>query len=45
MNDKGVTKDTGKFDEEVIYKGTRFKFSIEMLNESEEEKIYFLHLD
>ncbi|MCT7606851.1 MULTISPECIES: RAMP superfamily CRISPR-associated protein [Aliarcobacter] len=44
MNDKGVTKDTGKFDEEVIYKGTRFKFSIEMLNESEEEKIYFLQL-
>ena len=44
MNDKGVTKDTGKFDEEVIYKGTRFKFSIEMINETQEDKNNFFHL-
>ena len=44
MNDKGVTKDTGKFDEEVIYKGTRFKFSIEMLNENEDDKNNFFQL-
>lgn len=44
INDKGITKDTGKFDEEVIYKGTRFKFSIEMLNETQEDKNNFLQL-
>jgi CRISPR/Cas system CSM-associated protein Csm3 (group 7 of RAMP superfamily) len=44
MNDKGVTKDTGKFDEEVIYKGTQFKFSIEMLNENKDDKNNFLEL-
>lgn len=30
---KGVAKDQSKFDEEVVYKGSRFKFSIEMLDE------------
>ena len=44
MNDKGVTKDTGKFDEEVIYKGSRFKFSIEMLNENADDEENFLNL-
>ena len=44
MNDKGVTIKNAKFDEEVIYKGTRFKFSIEMLNENEEDKNNFLQL-
>jgi len=27
IDDKGVTKDGAKFDEEVVYKGTKFKFS------------------
>ena len=33
ITDKGVAKDNSKFDEEVVYKGTRFKFSIEVLEE------------
>ena len=31
LNSKGVAEDTGKFDEEVIFKGTRFAFDIEMV--------------
>jgi CRISPR/Cas system CSM-associated protein Csm3 (group 7 of RAMP superfamily) len=30
---KGVTKNGAKFDEEVVYKGARFKFSIEFIEE------------
>lgn len=30
ITDKGVAKEQGKFDEEVIFKGTRFAFDIEM---------------
>jgi len=33
MTDKGVAKPSSKFDEEVVYKGSRFKFSIEMLED------------
>ena len=33
INDKGVAKEHSKFDEEVLYKGTRFKFSIEMMED------------
>jgi len=33
INDKGVAKKGSKFDEEVVYKGTRFKFSIEVLDD------------
>lgn len=33
INDKGVTRNGAKFDEEVVYKGTRFKFSIEFIEE------------
>jgi len=40
ISEKGVAKKHGKFDEEVVYKGSRFKFSIEMLeNESSFEKL------
>jgi len=35
INDKGVAKEHSKFDEEVVYGGARFKFSIEMLDEKE----------
>lgn len=35
INAKGVAKDTGKYDEEVVYKGTRFKFSIEFLKDDQ----------
>jgi len=33
INDKGVAKENSKFDEEIVYKGTRFKFSIEMIED------------
>lgn len=36
INSKGVTKDGAKFDEEVVYKGSRFKFSIEFIEEDKE---------
>lgn len=32
----GATKDAGKFDEEVVFKGTRFKFSLEFDGSKEE---------
>lgn len=38
LTSKGVAKDTGKFDEEVIYKGTRFAFDIEMVASGNEEQ-------
>lgn len=34
LTDKGVAKNAGKFDEEVIYKGCRFVFDIEMVVKS-----------
>jgi len=33
ITEKGVAKEHGKFDEEVVYKGSRFRFSIEMLDD------------
>jgi len=35
INDKGVAKENSKFDEEIVYKGTRFKFAMEMLESQE----------
>lgn len=35
INHKGVTENAGKFDEQVVYKGTRFCFEIEMLAKDE----------
>lgn len=41
INHQGVTKDSGKFDEEVIIKGSRFCFEMEMISsENEQEKFY-----
>lgn len=37
INSKGVTIDKSKYDEEVIYKGTRFNFRIEMIESCEDE--------
>ena len=34
INEKGVTKNGAKFDEEVLYKGSKFKFSIEFIEEN-----------
>ena len=33
ITDKGVANEHSKFDEEVVYKGARFKFSLEMLED------------
>ena len=34
ITDKGVAKEHSKFDEEVIFKGTRFKFEIELIGDT-----------
>lgn len=44
ITDKGVAKDNSKFDEEVLYRGTRFKFSIEMIEEDKESFYAILNL-
>ena len=36
ITDKGVAKEHSKFDEEVLYKGARFKFSIELIENDED---------
>lgn len=36
INHKGVTADNGKFDEQVVYAGTRFCFEMEMVGYKEE---------
>jgi len=35
IDDKGVAKEHSKFDEEVVYKGSRFKFLVEMIDDKE----------
>lgn len=44
INEKGVCKDGAKYDKEVIFKGTRFKFSLEMCLENDDEKGLFFEL-
>jgi CRISPR/Cas system CSM-associated protein Csm3 (group 7 of RAMP superfamily) len=44
INSKGVTEKGAKFDEEVVYKGTRFKFSIEFIEEQKETFAEILNL-
>jgi len=36
ITDKGVALEHSKFDEEVVYKGTQFKFSIEMIEDKKD---------
>ena len=43
INTKGVVDGSGKFDEEVVYKGTRFKFSIELIEANQESFISLLN--
>lgn len=38
INYRGVASDTGKFDEQVLFKGTRFCFEIEMLSHEKEKQ-------
>lgn len=35
INDRGTAEDNGKFDNEVVYKGTRFVFEIELISEKD----------
>ncbi|ENQ6654071.1 hypothetical protein ACEQH8_000464 [Campylobacter lari] len=44
ISSKGVTKNAAKFDEEIIYKGSRFKFSMEMPVNSEQDEKDFNHI-
>jgi len=37
ITDKGVAKESAKFDEEVVYKGSRFRFSLELIGDQEDE--------
>lgn len=45
ITDKGVAKEHSKFDEEIIYKGARFRFSIEMLEDEEAFDALLLQLE
>ena len=47
INDKGCAEDNGKFDGQVVYKGTRFCFEMELLSKGGEEdrKFYEQLLD
>jgi CRISPR/Cas system CSM-associated protein Csm3 (group 7 of RAMP superfamily) len=40
ITDKGVAKEHSKFDEEVVYAGSRFKFELEFLADEEDEDIW-----
>lgn len=44
LTHKGVTKEHSKFDEEIVYKGTRFKFRIEMPQNDEKDKEFFFDM-
>lgn len=41
ISDKGTAEDKGKFDEEVIYKGTKFAFDVELVSSMDDEAEYF----
>lgn len=40
INDKGVAVKGAKFDEQIVYKGTRFGFEIEMVSKEDNGKIF-----
>lgn len=42
INEKGTAKDTGKFDQQVVFAGTRFCFELEMLSEDTKNVEHFL---
>lgn len=45
ISNKGATEDKGKFDEQVVYKGTRFCFEIELISDGKDEDIWENILD
>jgi CRISPR/Cas system CSM-associated protein Csm3 (group 7 of RAMP superfamily) len=44
ITDKGIALEHSKFDEEVVYKGTQFKFSIEMIEDDKNSFDVILNL-
>lgn len=44
IDHKGVAKDTAKYDEEVLFKGTRFCFEVEAIDINEEDWLSLLNL-
>lgn len=40
INENGVATKGGKFDNEIVYKGTRFCFEVEMISNDEEDKFF-----
>lgn len=42
---KGASEQGGKFDEQVVYKGTRFCFEMELISEAEDEGVWKTILD
>lgn len=42
ISDRGTAEDSGKFDNQVVYKGTRFVFEIEVVSAAEDDKDLFL---
>ena len=44
ITSKGVAKEHSKFDEEVVYKGTKFKFSVELVKDDKENFEAILNL-
>ena len=40
ITDKGVAKEHSKFNEEIVYKGSRFKFELEFLGDESEEETW-----
>jgi len=44
ITDKGTGKKRGKFDEEIVFKGTRFCFEMEMVSEEDSNEMNFINL-
>ncbi len=44
INDKGTAENNGKFDNEVVYKGTRFVFEIELMSDSDDKDSVGKHI-
>lgn len=40
INESGSVRDTGKFDEQIVYKGSRFCFEIEMVSDKEKNESF-----
>lgn len=40
INNKGVAKEHSKFDEEIVFSGSRFKFELELIGDEQDETIW-----